>query len=141
MIHSSGPSASFIVMRLNNSVRLTSPFLLFFLVALQGCGSAGYDHREKIANATLFNQNGVLDGKAFAGALTEKFAAANSPPAALASFVETIGGKCSTPLSEVMSCSVPQSGSVCLSSRIEITASVPGGVLKEIKATTQHHGC
>lgn len=110
-------------------------------LALTGCSTLGYDHKEIIAKATLYSPSGALDERAFSGALLEKFASANSPPAALTSFVESLGGKCSFGLTGSLSCSIPQSGAFCISSRIDIEAVVSDGAISSLRARAKHTGC
>lgn len=108
---------------------------------LTGCGILSYDHRESIAMATLYSPSGALDDKALSGALLEKFSSAASPPAALTSFVESLGGECRASLTGSLYCSIPQSGGFCISSRIDIEAVVSYGTISSLRARAKHHGC
>jgi len=118
-------------------------FSLIVLVSLlvTSCSSVTYDHREEIARATLFTSKGVIDERAFSGALIEKFSSANSPPAALAAFVESLGGKCSSRLTNSLTCTIPQSGGFCVASRIDIEAVVADGAITSIRTKAKNDGC
>lgn len=126
-------------MRLDLMHALFTSFSLSLLLA--GCGTLSYDHRESIARATLYSPSGALDDKALSGALLEKFSGANSPPAALASFVESLGGECRSSLTGSLSCSIPQSGGFCTASRIDIEAVVSDGAISSLRAKARHDGC
>jgi hypothetical protein len=116
--------------------------ICFFLSLLcTGCDTLGYDHREDIAKATLYSSRGGLDEKALSGALLKKFSDANYPPAALASFVESLGGKCYSGMAGSMSCSIPQSSSFCIDSRIDIEAVVIDGEISALRVKEKFHGC
>lgn len=116
---------------------------LAFAPLLQGCGSLGYDNREKIARATLYDEKGVLDTNAFSAALIAKFTNVNSPPASLIAFVESIGGKCSISPKEKdsMYCSIRQSGEICVAHDIQLFVSTSNGVISNISAKTYFDGC
>jgi hypothetical protein len=110
-------------------------------ILVAGCGTMSYDHSEKIATATLFSANGSVDERAFSGALLEKISSANSPPQALLSFVESLGGKCSSLLLNSMSCSIPHSGEFCIARRIIINAVVANGVISSLRTSSRNDGC
>lgn len=146
-LQSTGPPASCACLRpvIYNVMRLNFVRNLFIslslLSLLAGCSTLGYDHRERIAKAVLHLPSGALDEKALSGALMEKFSNRASSPAALSSFVEALGGKCSPSLSGSMSCSIPQSGSFCISSRIDIDAVVSYGAISTLRARSKNDGC
>ena len=110
---------------------------------VQGCGALGYDNREKIARSTLYDEKGVLDVNAFSAALVAKFSNANSPPASLTALVESIGGKCSVSPKEKdsMYCSIPQSGSFCIASNIQLFVTTNNGVISNLSAKSRFDGC
>ena len=115
----------------------------FAFALLQGCGALGYDNREKIARLTLYDEKGILDANAFSAALFAKFANANSPPASLAAFVESIGGKCSISPTEKdsMYCSIPQSGQFCVVSNIQLFVTTSNGAISNLSAKARFDGC
>jgi hypothetical protein len=111
------------------------------LMLLQGCGVLGYNNREQITKSTLYDEKGVLDEKAFAGALYGKFDQQNSPPASLVKFVESLGGKCSINVKDAMSCSIPQSGTFCAENYISLSVITSSGAISKIFAKSQFRGC
>lgn len=115
--------------------------LLASLIALQGCSVIGVDLRERVGAATLFNDVGLIDERAFAGALAAKFAGAPWPPAALTAYVESLGGTCGAALTDTLHCSIPLSASFCQSRQIDITARISRGKLEEIAAKNQNRSC
>ena len=117
--------------------------LAFVPLLLQGCGALGYDNREKIAHAILYDEKGVFDANAFSAALIAKFANANSPPASLIAFVESIGGKCSISPEEKdsMHCSIPQSGSFCVANEIQLFVTTSNGAISNLSAKARFDGC
>lgn len=110
---------------------------------LQSCGFLDYDHRGKIAHATLYDEKGVLDERALSAALVARFANTNSPPASLDAFVESLGGKCNLrPEQEIsMYCSIPQSGTLCVARVIQLFVVVSNGVIADLSAKTHLDGC
>lgn len=110
-------------------------------IALQGCGTVGYDHREKISNALLFNSNGAVDERAFSGALTERLSLEPLPQASLRSFVESLSGTCTDSLLDRMSCALPLSAGYCMQSIIRIEASMVAGSFKITNVATDRRGC
>jgi hypothetical protein len=126
---------------MRSEMRLSILFAVVCCTSIVGCAS--YDYREKIAVATLYNENGSIDQKAFTAAITEKFSSRNYPAAALESFVKSLGGSCSAGINTNTSlvCSVPQSGSFCVASSIRITASISVGTITAIQARQANDGC
>lgn len=127
--------------RLAKHMRASLFRLLGMSLLLSGCSAVSYDRREIIATTTLFSPKGVLDEKAFSGALMEKISTANSPPAALSAFVESLGGKCGPALTGPLLCSIPQSGGFCISIRIDIEATVTNGEITCIRTRARNDGC
>jgi hypothetical protein len=109
----------------------------------QGCSVMGYDHREKIARAVLYDGKGNIDEKVFSSALFEKFSHVNSPPTALTGFVQSLGGNCSKDPKNLnqMHCSIPVSGTICVESRIDLFIVTGNGDISSITAKRNLTGC
>lgn len=117
--------------------------LVFASLFLQGCSVIGYDNRDTIARTTLYNEKGVLDANAFSAALIAKFTNANSPPASLIAFVESIGGKCAISPKErdSMYCSIPQWSTFCVASDIQLVVTTSKGIISDLSAKARLDGC
>lgn len=116
---------------------------IFALILLQGCSAINHDNREKIARTTLYDEKGKLDAKTFASALHEKLSRSNAPLEALNAYVEALGGRCFNYPNEkdLMRCSLPESGTICVVSRIELVIATNSGKISNITAKSQVTGC
>ena len=126
-------------------IRLIQSFAfgILVLLCLQGCSAIGHDNREKIARATLYGEKGALDTKTFASALYEKFSRSSSPLVALNAYVESLEGKCFNYPNEkdLMRCSIPESSTICVDSRIELLVATSSGNISNITAQSRVTGC
>jgi hypothetical protein len=127
---------------LSSSARLLSMLLLLLpALALQtACGVLGYDHHKQVASAILSDPKGKLDDNALTAALLTKFPVGSSP-VPLESFVKTLHGKCSPNSHGGILCSIPLSGTICVSYSVNIEADVDNGAIVTLHAYQLNRFC
>ena len=115
------------------------PILIMTLIVLQGCSILGYDHREKIAMSAVYHPNGHINERVFTLALHERLTESPSP-IMLKVFTESLGGRC-TNQPGIVTCHIPQTGTICFATYIEITANVSAGIITEMQVEQKTDGC
>jgi hypothetical protein len=115
--------------------------LAFATMLLQGCAS--FDHRSQIALSALYNSRGDLDEQAYAGALQRRFSQSDAPLVSLATYVKSLGGSCSGSLKETDKtyCQIPQTGTFCQATNIQLEVLTSKGVISWISAKQKSDGC
>ena len=94
-------------------------------LSAQACSLTAYDHKEKIAFATLRTPNGHwVDERILASALTTKFVGDAQGLSGLNVYVSSLGGGCDTNSSVLVRCSIPESSVICMNTYLNIEATM-----------------
>jgi hypothetical protein len=100
-----------------------------------------YDNKNRIAAAVLSTPDGQLDEVTLTAALNARFAPGTKSDA-LAKFVTSQDGRCSIVEDNEMSCTLLESGSFCVASKIGLNAKLnQDGTIRSINAKRYLVGC
>ena len=100
-----------------------------------------YDNKNRIAAAVLSTPDGQLDEVTLTAALNARFAQGTKPDG-LAKFVTSQEGRCSIVEDHDMSCTLLESGSFCVASKIGLVANLnQDGTIRSINAKRYLVGC
>jgi hypothetical protein len=113
--------------------------MLALLLFAAGC--TGFDHRERIVDATLRQNNGDFDDAALGGALTGKFL--KKPPESVESFVKSLGGSCEKPdfNSGTMHCQLPTNGTLCVTETISLDVLLASALVASVRTRSDQLTC
>jgi hypothetical protein len=103
--------------------------------------SSNYDNKRKLSEAMIYQGDGTLNERAFAGAIMGRFPQGGEP-GALKTFIKSIGGTCLPEKGGKFSCSVDETGSFCVATKISVEVQLDdAGKIKFIGARSYFVGC